>query len=48
MIIFPVATFVRSGYPEAQEVRIDLLFLFMTFQKPRTLSLKITVLATCR
>ena len=27
----PVATFVSSGYPEAQEVRIDLLFLFMTF-----------------
>jgi hypothetical protein len=26
-----VATFVRSGYPEAQEVKIDLLFLFMTF-----------------
>ena len=27
----PVATFVRSGYPVAQEVKIDLLFLFMTF-----------------
>ena len=26
-----VATFVRSGYPEAQEVKIDLLFLFVTF-----------------
>ena len=27
-----VATFVRSGYPEAQEVNIDLLFLFGTSQ----------------
>ena len=26
-----VATFVRSGYPEAQEVKTDLLFLFMAF-----------------
>jgi hypothetical protein len=25
-----VATFIRSGYPEAQEVKIDLLFVFMT------------------
>jgi hypothetical protein len=30
-IIELVATFVRSGYPEAQEVKIDLLFHFMTF-----------------
>jgi len=29
-----VATFVRSGYPEAQEVTIDLLSFFMTFWKP--------------
>ena len=28
-----VATFVRSGYTEAQEVKIDLLFLFRTSQK---------------
>jgi hypothetical protein len=27
-----VATFVRPGYPEAQEVKTDLLFLFGTFQ----------------
>jgi len=27
----PVATFVRSGYPEAQEVKIDLLSFFLTF-----------------
>jgi len=27
-----VATFVRSGYPEAQEVKIDLLF-FLEFPK---------------
>jgi hypothetical protein len=27
-----VATFVRWGYPEAQEVKFDLLFLFGTFQ----------------
>jgi len=29
-----VATFIRSGYPEAQEVKIDLLFLFMTSWNP--------------
>ena len=28
-----VATFVRSGYPEAQEVKIDLLFFW---ELPRT------------
>jgi hypothetical protein len=31
-----VAIFVHWGYPEAQEVKIDLLFLFMTSLNPHT------------